>query len=157
MEKDGFRSFKDLIVWQEARSLRRKMYALVKRLPDVEKFCAASQIRRAALSLTNNIAEGHGRYHYQENIQYLRQARGSLEELMDDLTLCEDEQYAPAAEVAALNEDAIRVRRLLNAYIRYLKERKGAPTGLARETLAAYETNEDEHDDNEVPFNSSAP
>jgi four helix bundle protein len=154
VEKDGFRSFKDLIVWQEARSLRQKMYALAKRLPDFEKFSAASQIRRAALSLTNNIAEGHGRYHYQENIQYLRQARGSLEELMDDLTLCEDEQYAPATEVAALNEDAIRVRRLLNACVRYLKERKSAPTGLVREALAAYETDTDEHDDNENPFNS---
>jgi four helix bundle protein len=157
VSQGSFRTFQDLEVWQAARALRKTIYALVKLLPDHERYNLVSQMRRAALSLTNNIAEGHGQYHYQENIQYLRQARGSLEELMDDLTLCEDEQYAPATEVAALNEDAIRVRRLSNAYIRYLKERKGAPTGLARETLAAYETNEDEHDYSEVPFNSSAP
>jgi four helix bundle protein len=58
-----------------------------KKLPTEEKYNVISQMRRAALSVTNNIAEGHGRYHFQENIQFLRQSRGSLDELLDDLTL----------------------------------------------------------------------
>jgi len=143
VESDGFKTFKDLVVWQEARELRRQLYVLAKRLPDCERFNAANQIRRAALSVTNNIAEGHGRYHYQENIQFLRQSRGSLEELMDDLTLCEDEQYAPLADLNLLTEQAIRVRRLLNAYIRYLKERKATPPSIVREALLHYEANAD--------------
>jgi four helix bundle protein len=50
-------------------------------------------MRRAALSLTNNIAEGHGRYFFQENIQFCRISRGSLMELIDDLNTCIDEKY----------------------------------------------------------------
>ncbi len=99
-------------------------------------------MRRAALSLTNNIAEGHGRYHYQENIQFLRQSRGSLEELLDDLTLCVDEHYLPEAEIKAIENALGRVRALLNAYIRFLKERKAAEPGTLRESAAAYNANE---------------
>ncbi len=100
------------------------MYGFVKRLPDFEKFNLANQMRRAALSLTNNIAEGHGRYHFQENIQYLRQSRGSLEELLDDLTLCADESYLRLEEIEAAEQEAARVRLLINGYIRYLRSRK---------------------------------
>ena len=149
MGPDGFQTFQDLVVWQEARKFRRRMYELAKRLPDCERFNAASQIRRAALSVTNNIAEGHGRYHYQENIQFLRQARGSLEELMDDLTLCQDEQYASASELAALTTAATGVHRLLNGYIRYLREKKAATSNLAREALALYETDTNEFADDD--------
>ena len=69
------------------------MYRIATRLPDVEKFGLASQIRRAAVSLTNNVAEGHGRYHYLDQIKFTLQARGSLEELIDDLNVCADEEY----------------------------------------------------------------
>ena len=60
------------------------MYRVAKRVPDIEKFGLASQMRRAALSLTNNIAEGHGRFHYLDQIKFTLQSRGSLEELIDD-------------------------------------------------------------------------
>ena len=82
MNTPTFKTFHDLEVWQVAREFRGRMYAFAKKLPDHEKFNLVSQMRRAALPLTNNIAEGHGRYHFQENIQYLRQSRGSLEELL---------------------------------------------------------------------------
>ncbi len=78
------------------------MYRVAKRLPDIEKFGLASQVRRAALSLTNNIAEGHGRYHFLDQIKFMLQSRGSLEELIDDLNVCEDEQYLPVDEIASL-------------------------------------------------------
>ena len=66
------------------------MYRVTKRLPDEEKFALANQVRRAAVSLTNNIAEGHGRFHFLEQIKFMLQARGSLEELLDDLNVCEE-------------------------------------------------------------------
>lgn len=74
METSGY-SFEDLDVYKLARELRRKVYQLIKSIPKNEKHNLQSQMRRAALSLTNNIAESHGRYHYQESIQYLRQSR----------------------------------------------------------------------------------
>ena len=94
-----FQTFEDLEVYQVAREFRKAMYAVSRRLPDFERFELASQIRRAAVSLTNNIAEGHGRFHYPDQIKLLLQARGSLEELIDDLNVCLDENYLPAVTV----------------------------------------------------------
>ena len=86
----SFQTFEDLEAYQVAREFRKAMYGVNRRLPDFEKFELANQIRRAAVSLTNNIAEGHGRYHYPDQIKFLLQARGSLEELIDDLNVCLD-------------------------------------------------------------------
>ena len=80
-----YQTFEDLEVYQVAREFRKAMYRVGRRLPEIEKFALASQIRRAAVSLTNNIAEGHGRFHFLEQIKFMLQARGSLEELLDDL------------------------------------------------------------------------
>jgi four helix bundle protein len=123
METSGY-SFEDLEVYKTARGFRRKIYQLIKRLPEIEKFNLQSQMRRAALSLTNNISEGHGRFHYQENIQFLRQSRGSLEELIDDLNTCEDEKYLPKEEIDKLKVEAYEVLRRINGYVAYLKKRK---------------------------------
>ena len=83
-EKSTFESLK---VWEEARALRREISQLVKEFPDKEKYRLSDQMIRASRSITANIAEGHGRYHYQENIQFCRQARGSLFELLDHITV----------------------------------------------------------------------
>lgn len=113
-----------LEVYRLAREFRKKMYRLIKQLPSEEKFNLASQIRRAATSLTNNIAEGHGRFHYQESIQFLRQARGSLEELQDDLNVCVDENYFPLEELNAMKVESFELLRKINGYIAYLRKRK---------------------------------
>lgn len=86
MFKD-WKTFEDLDVYKLAREFRKEIFKLIKKLPDEEKYNLASQMRRASTSLTNNIAEGHGRFSYQENIQFVRQSRGSLEELIDDLNI----------------------------------------------------------------------
>ncbi|HUI05763.1 MAG TPA: four helix bundle protein [Verrucomicrobiae bacterium] len=140
----SYQSFKQLEAWKQARELRKRVYALTKQLPSDEKFNVVSQMRRAVLSVTNNIAEGHGRFHYQEFIQFLRQARGSLEELRDDLTLCEDESYAPRALTEALDEQINLTRRLVNGLIRHLQEAK--VTSLAREDSGDYVAAEPEVD-----------
>ena len=117
-------TFEDLEVYQLAREFRKTMYRVAKRLPDIEKFGLASQTRRAALSLTNNIAEGHGRFHYLDQIKFTLQSRGSLEELIDDLNACEDEQYLPVEEIVSLKDEAWRLRQLIDGYIRYLRIQK---------------------------------
>src|SRR5947209_11292933 len=96
----AFRTFEDLEAYQAAREFRKAMYGVSRRLPNFEKFELASQIRRAAVSLTNNIAEGHGRYHYLDQIRFTLQSRGSLEEMIDDLNVCADESYLPATDIA---------------------------------------------------------
>ncbi len=126
-----FRTFEDLEVYRLARGFRKVMYAVTRRLPTHEKFELASQIRRAAVSLTNNIAEGHGRYHYLDQIRFLLQSRGSLLELIDDLNICADEKYLPPEEVVELKTQATAVHKLINGYIRHLRERKtGADLAL---------------------------
>jgi len=123
------------------------MYRIAKRLPDVEQFGLASQIRRAAVSLTNNLAEGHGRYHYLDQIKFTLQSRGSLEELIDDLNVCADEGYLAIEEVACLKEQGWRIRQLTDGYIRYLREQKNAAaSSSARETPPVYDMVETDSD-----------
>jgi four helix bundle protein len=121
----GYRSFEELEVYKVAREFRKKIYKLVKELPAEEKYNLAGQMRRAALSLTNNIGEGHGRFHFQENIQFCRISRGSLMELIDDLNVCIDEKYFPQNYLEELKEKGYRINKMLNGYIAYLKKRKG--------------------------------
>src|SRR4030088_1436511 len=92
----GYQTFEDSDVYQVAREFRKAMYRVAQQLPEEEKFGLISQVRRAAVSLTNNIAEGHGRFHFLEQVKFMLQSRGSLEELMDDLNVCEDEAYLVA-------------------------------------------------------------
>jgi four helix bundle protein len=145
-DEKTFRTFEDLEVYQAAREFRKAMYAVNRRLPAYEKFELASQIRRAAVSLTNNIAEGHGRYHYLEQIKFTLQARGSLQELIDDLNVCDDEQYLPGNEVAGLKQQSWRVYQLINGYIRYLRERKTGESLALRESSPAYGLTDDDLD-----------
>ncbi len=137
-EAKKYETFEDLEVYQVAREFRKAMYAVSRKLPDFEKYELAGQIRRAAVSLTNNTAEGHGRYHYLDNIRFLLQSRGSLTELIDDLNVCTDESYRPQSEISALKQHGYRTYKLINGYIRYLRDRKtGAALGV-RETPAEY-------------------
>lgn len=125
-DRSDFRTFEDLEVYQAAREFRKAMYYVTRRLPDFEKYELASQIRRAAVSLTNNIAEGHGRFHYPDQIRFILHSRGSLEELVDDLNVCLDENYVPPDQVARLKEKALGVLTLLNGYLRYLRRRSSS-------------------------------
>ena len=100
------------------------MTKLAKNLPGAEKFRLADQIIRAARSVTNNLAEGYGRFHYQENIQFCRQSRGSLYELIDHLIICLDDEYINNAEFSKHQDDCIRGIQLVNGYIRFLSKQK---------------------------------
>jgi four helix bundle protein len=128
-----FQTFEDLEVYKAAREFRKAIYAANRRLPGFEKFELASQMRRAAVSLTNNMAEGHGRFHYPDQTKFFLQARGSLQELVDDLNICFNENYLPLGEVTVLRQQAARVLLLTNGYLRHLRSRSPS----VRETDAA--------------------
>src|SRR5712691_1121120 len=116
-EAKHYQTFEDLEVYQVAREFRKAMYRVAKRLPEEEKFGLTSQVRRAAVSLTNNIAEGYGRFHFLEQIKFMLQSRGSLEELLDHVNVYEDEAYLPIQEIESLRQEGWRVHKLIDGYI----------------------------------------
>ncbi len=126
MEKqvNKVKSFEDLFVYQKAREFSRKIAALVKKLPANEEYKLKDQMTRARRSITNNVAEGYGRFHYQENIQYCRQSRGSICEIIDDLIECRDENYIDEKEFYSPSEDAYSLLKIVNRYIAYLRKAK---------------------------------
>jgi four helix bundle protein len=119
------------------------MYRVANELPDTEKFGLVSQIRRAAISLTNNIAEGHGRFHYLEQIKFMFQARGSLQEVIDDLNACDDEHYLREDRIHSLKQEAWRVRQLVDGYIGYLRKQRAAGSKVREEPSSDYESDTD--------------
>jgi len=116
--------FRDLDVWKKCRDIRIMIWKLCKRFPAEEKFRLADQMIRASRSSTANIAEGYGRFHFQESIQFCRQSRGSLFELIDHVLVAEECEYIDSEEKEELIDHIISAIRLLNGYIRYLRTRK---------------------------------
>ena len=116
--------FRDLVAWKLARTLRILIYVLVKKLPMEERFALNSQLGRAAQSIGANIAEGFGRYSYQENIQFCRQARGSVYEVRDHLVTAADAKFISEAEYTEADTLAQRVIQVLNGYIRATAKRQ---------------------------------
>ena len=147
-----FKTFEDLEVYQLAREFRKVMYAVGRRLPDSEKFELARQIRSATVSLTNNIAEGHGRYHYLDQLKFLLQARGSLEEMLDDLNVCLDENYLPTDECGRLKQEGWRVHTVINGYARYLRQRKASESGVMHEASQVYRAAPDDDPFADLPL-----
>jgi len=122
--ENKIRSFEDLECWKVGTELRRFVSQLVKTFPKEEQFDLTSQMKRASRSVTHNIAEGYGRFHYQENIQFCRQARGSLYELIDQFIVAFDEKYITNEELIKGKEQINKSLALLNGYIKYLMKAK---------------------------------
>jgi four helix bundle protein len=97
---------------------------LCKGFPAEERYRLSDQIIRASRSSTACIAEGYGRYHYQENIQFCRQSRGSLYELVDHILVAEECSYVDKNQSETLIDEIKIAIRTLNGYIKYLKGRK---------------------------------
>ena len=113
----SIKSFMDLEAWKKARQLRREVSSLVKAFPSHERYELTSQIKRSVRSVTANIAEGYGRFHHQENIQFCRIARGSLTETLDHLTVALDEDYIDDPTFESFTEKLEECLRILNGYI----------------------------------------
>jgi four helix bundle protein len=114
----------DFELYQKAREFRKKVYKVIRKLPPEEKYALGLQMRKASISVTNNIAEGHGRWHYQENIQFCRISRGSVEEIIDDFNICIDENYCPGVDFNQLKEESYDLIKRINGYIAYLNKCK---------------------------------
>jgi four helix bundle protein len=116
--------FTELRTWQAARRLRQEIYRVTKSFPKEEQFGLASQMRRAAVSVTANLAEGYGRFSYQENMQFCRQNRASVYELRDHFTTAIDAGHLSRDKSQELENMALEVIRLLNGYIRPTRKLK---------------------------------
>jgi four helix bundle protein len=117
------RDFKAPDAWKLARNLPVLTFVLLKKLPAEERFARNSQIRRAVQSIAANIAAGFGRYSYQENIQFCRQARGSAYEVRDQLVSALDANLISSAECEEADGLAQRVIQTLKGYIRSTSKR----------------------------------
>ena len=116
-------SFEELDCWKRARAFRQMISESVKKWPNEERFELVKQIKRSSRSVTANIAEGFGRHHHQENIQFCRQARGSLTESLDHLITALDEEFIDESQMSTFREEYGHCLRLLNGYIAYLRSR----------------------------------
>jgi four helix bundle protein len=141
MKKNKIISFEELHCWKACRNVRRYVMELIKKFPPEEKYALTDGMRRSSRSTTENIAEGFGRYHFQENIQFCRHSRGSLHELIDQLITALDEEYITKSEYSNGKELINRALGLLNGYINYLIKAKSdnkADGNMFHEDIIAY-------------------
>ena len=121
-------SYRDLEVWQEAMRLAHLAYDCTNRFPSIERYVLLPQVRRAALSIPANIAEGRGRAHTGEFLSFLSNSRGSLQELETYLIFGHERQYLTDAELAIPMEKADHVSRQLSRLRRTLTAEQPRPT-----------------------------
>jgi four helix bundle protein len=119
---DGMKTHKDLNVWKEAMSLAKDVYSLTRNFPKEEMYGLVSQMRRAAVSIPSNIAEGAARNSHKEFIQFLYTSLGSLAELETQLLLSRDLGFVKNSEI---DEDIERIRKMLFGLIKHLRDRNG--------------------------------
>src|SRR5687768_7888924 len=114
-----------LEVWVRAKNFALSVYKeVVPRLPSDEKWNLTQQLKRAAQSIPANIAEGHGRYHFLDNVRFCYIARGSLTELQSHMELAHDLGFLPDEIYKRMTTQAESVGKQLNNYIAYLKRSK---------------------------------
>jgi four helix bundle protein len=138
-KQNKLQSFEDLRCWKMSREVRRKVISLVKKFPDIEKYRLSQQLVNSTRSVTANIAEGYGRFHFQENIQFCRIARGSLYETLDHLISALDDEYFTQKQFDELKNEIMDCTMVLNGYINYLSSAKnGWGTDLVEEDFVPY-------------------
>ncbi len=112
-------SFEKLVVWQEARELVVKVYMLLDKFPNFEKYALCDQLRRAIVSVPSNIAEGSGRASLKEQIHFIEIAYGSLIESYNQLIIAADLNYINDENLEFLRPDIDNVARMLNGLRKY--------------------------------------
>jgi four helix bundle protein len=118
-----YKEFTTLECWKLARNVKLFFYhKVIPLLPDEEKYNLGSQIRNAAVSCTANIAEGYGRFHFKESIQFYRISRGSMFELKDHLITCYDLKYLNSVKCEKGMTEIESAIKTLNGYIGYINK-----------------------------------
>lgn len=108
-------NYQDLKVWQKAIDLTTEIYSIVKQLPRDEQYALSDQMRRAAVSVPSNIAEGRGRGTDKEFVHYLLMSRGSLWDLSTQLVICERLQYLDQAQISDARQLITEISKMINA------------------------------------------
>jgi four helix bundle protein len=114
-------SYRDLIAWQKAMMLVIEIYRATKVFPIEERYGLSSQLRRAAVSVPSNIAEGQARFSGKEFYRFLSMARGSLVEIETQLEIAKNLEYLSRAQSAALLKSTAELGRILNGLIASVK------------------------------------
>ena len=132
-------SYKDLDVWQQSRLLVKIIYQLTKKFPKEEQFGLTNQLRRAAISVPPNLAEGCGRNHSKDSIQFFFISRGSLYEIETQWILAADLEIITEAELKQVMDQITKCKKLLNGFINYFQQKSNndQPTTI-NETLEEY-------------------
>lgn len=117
MKFNKLHSFTQLTVWQKAHELSLIVYKVTDRFPTKETFGLISQMRRAGVSITSNIAEGFGRRNKKEKQQFYYIAKGSVTELQSQLILSKDLAYLDTQQYSELFEKTIEIVKMLNSLI----------------------------------------
>jgi four helix bundle protein len=121
----SIQSLKRLQVWARAKDFALKIYKrVVPLLPLEEKWTLNQQLRRSSLSIPANIAEGYGRFYYQDNVRFCYNARGSLEETLSHLIFAVEAGFIPETLFKELEAEGEEIDKMLNGYISYLKKSK---------------------------------
>ncbi len=122
MTVDGLKRLK---VWVKAKDFALKIYQeLLPLLPAEEKWNLNQQLRRSSLSISANIAEGYGRFYYQENIRFCYIARGSLDETLSHIVFAFEAKYIPSSLYQEFQSEGDEIDKMLNGYVAYLKKSK---------------------------------
>ncbi len=124
---DEIRTFRDLRVWQRGMALVTEVYRLSKQFPKEEVYALASQMRRAAVSVPSNIAEGYGRHSTTDYVRFLRMASGSLYELQTQTEIARNLGYVDESTLNDLASAGDEIARMLSALIRTLEDGKATP------------------------------
>ncbi len=117
------RNYKDLIVWKKAYELCLEIYRITKMFPKDEQYGLTSQIRRAAVSIPSNIAEGYGRKTTPDYVRALYIAYGSVCELETQMSLARDLKFAVSEDIEKAEEIILEVERMLKALIKSLEKK----------------------------------
>ena len=123
MTERGQRGFEDLECYQLALQVLREAYRVAELLPPEERYNLTHQMRKAAVSVVLNIAEGYGRYHYLDSLRFYYIARGSLDETLSGFVICDEVGYT-SEELPRQRELCHSALRSLNGYIRYIRKRQ---------------------------------
>lgn len=118
-------SYKDLIAWQKGMELVVTIYDATEGFPSHELYGLVSQLRRAAVSVPSNIAEGKAHYSNRDFVRFLRHSRGSLAEIETQVLIAQQRQYLSAATITKLIQQLDELGRILSGLINSLKEREG--------------------------------
>ena len=116
-------SFTDLIAWQQAHKLVLSIYKLTKGFPKEELFCIVAQMRRAAISISSNIAEGFSRRSYIEKNRFYSISQASLTELQNQLLVARDVKYIKNEEFYEAAALSIYIHKLINGLIKSSKDK----------------------------------